>query len=184
MAISLLAMSRLFQESFILGEATSSHFFGVITLLPQLLFQSSCIFRASAFFDQLLFQNNYHFFAAVIFSEQLLFQSKTSTEQLPLGKKKFFGEATFRNSYLFWRRNCLEWRYLQKSCYFFEAGTSAQHQLFQKSYILGEKKQFFRKAIFRITHFFGELRFYSSYFFKRRYLLQQQPFQKSCFFAT
>ena len=159
MAISLLAMSRLFQESFILGEATSSHFFGVITLLPQLLFQSSCIFRASAFFDQLLFQNNYHFFAAVIFSEQLLFQSKTSTEQLPLGKKKFFGEATFRNSYLFWRRNCLEWRYLQKSCYFFEAGTSAQHQLFQKSYILGEKKQFFRKAIFRITHFFWRATF-------------------------
>ena len=91
-------MLRLFQDSFIFEEATSSYFFRVITLTQQLLFRSSYFFRSSTFFDELLFQNS-HFFAAVIFSEQLLFQSETPTEPL-LENRKFFRVVTFWNSYL------------------------------------------------------------------------------------
>ena len=91
-------MLRLFQDSFIFEEATSSYFFRVITLTQQLLFRSSYFFRSSTFFDELLFQNS-HFFAEVIFPEQLLFQSETSTEP-PLENRKFFRVVTFWNSYL------------------------------------------------------------------------------------
>ena len=40
----------------------------------------------------------------------------------------------------------------------FEAGTSAQHQFFQKNYIF-EKSKLFRKVAFRITHFFWRATF-------------------------
>ena len=142
-------MLRLFQGSFIFGEATSSQFFRLVLSTQQLPFQSSCFFRAFAFLT---------------------------------------------SSFLL---------YLQKS-YFFEAGTSAQHQLFQKSYIL-EKCAFFRKAIFCITHFFRkatflerllfqDVMFYSTYLSKRATFLQHNfseqllfyniIFQNSYFFTT
>ena len=54
-------MLRLFQNSFISGEVTYSHFFRVTTSTRQLLFRSSYFFRAAAFFELLLFQNC-HFF--------------------------------------------------------------------------------------------------------------------------
>ena len=174
-------MLRLFQDSFIFEEATSSYFFRVITLTQQLLFRSSYFFRSSTFFDELLFQNS-HFFAGVIFSEQLLFQSETPTEP-PLENRKFFRVVTFWNSYL-------SGGGIQKR-YFFEAGT--QHQMFQKSYI-SKKNEFFRKAISRIIHFFLEsylfrpatfskdVIFSSSYLFRRDMFLQHAfseklPFQ-------
>ena len=89
----------------------------------------------------------------------------------------------------FWWRNCLEWRYLQKSC-FFEAGTSAQYQLFQKSYILKKKWIFQKRNIphylpFQESHLFGvvtfskdvifyssNLYFFTTYFFTRITILQ------------
>ena len=93
-------MLPLFQDNFILVEATSSRFFRVTTSTQQLLFRGSsehCCF--------LLFQNS-HFFAGVIFSEQLLFRSENSTEQPLLENRKFFTALTFRNS-SFFRKTCL-----------------------------------------------------------------------------
>ena len=83
-------MLPLFQDNFILVEATSSHFFRVTTLTQQLLIRDSCFFP--------LFQNS-HFFAGVIFSEQLLFRSKNSTEQSLLENRNFFMGVTFRDSF-------------------------------------------------------------------------------------
>ena len=66
-------MLPLFQDKFILGEATSSHF---------LFLRNSCFFSP--------------------FSEQLLFRrSETSTEQPLLDNRKFFIAVTFRNSFFF-----------------------------------------------------------------------------------
>ena len=96
-------MLPLFQDNFILVEPTSSHFFQATTSTQQLLFRDSYFFRTAVV--SLLFQNS-HFFAGITFSEQLLFQSKNSTEQPFLENKKFFTAVTFRNGFFF-RRNCL-----------------------------------------------------------------------------
>ena len=83
-------MLRLFRDSFIFGEAISSHIFRVVTSTQQ----NSYFFRVAVSSEHLLF-------LTVIFSEQLLFQGETSTEQPPLENRKFFRVATFRSSYLF-----------------------------------------------------------------------------------
>ena len=149
------------------------HYFTTST--QQLHFRSNYFFRAAVFF--LLFQNS-HFFRAVIFLEQLLFQSENSTEQPLLENKKFFKAVTSRNSYFSLFR-----LKISKKSYFFKAGTHAQYQLFQKSYIL-EKPNFSEKQYSLLPTFSGELPFQSGYFFKSRYLLQQLLFQKSYIFIT
>ena len=122
-------MLPLFQVNFILVKATSSHFFRVtsltVTFSGQLFLQNSCCF--------LLFQNS-HFLVGVIFSEWLLFRSENPIEQPLLESRKFSTAVTFRNSYFFSEE--LLKIYISKKSYFFKAGTSAQHQFFQKSYIL------------------------------------------------
>ena len=70
-------MLRLFQDNFIFGEATFSHFFRVTTATQQLHF------RNKYFSEQLFF---------------LLFQNKDSTEQPFFENKKFFMAVTFWNS--------------------------------------------------------------------------------------
>ena len=74
MAISLLAYLRLFQGSFIFGEATSSNFFNYFDITVTL---SEDLFLH----EQLGFLRNSVFLAAVLFSEYLIFRSETSTEQ-------------------------------------------------------------------------------------------------------
>ena len=132
-------MLPLFKDNFILGEATSSHFFRVTTSIQHLLFRSSYFFRAAAFFSfsravtfsqELFFQNSFFFGAKLLQSNHFL-RIGSSLRQL------LFGIA------IFFRRNCLGEIYLKKS-YLFKAGTSAQHQPFQKSYIL-EKADFLVK---------------------------------------
>ena len=59
-------MLPLFQGNFILGEATSSHFFRVTTSTQQLLFRDSYFFRTAAVFP---------FFRTVTFSQELFFQN-------------------------------------------------------------------------------------------------------------
>ena len=173
MAISLLAYVAIFSDSFIFGKATSSQFLRVtfFKVSQELLFRSSSFFRADAFFEELLFQTVtffQHFFPQNIYllRAKLLPKNQTlrtgnSLMQLP------FRTATHR-------------RHLQKS-YFFEADSSAQHQLFQKKQDF-EKGYFFRKAKFRITYFFRRTAFlipfssiatfYSSYIFRRASFLQ------------
>ena len=73
---------RLFQDSFVFGEATSSHFFRVTNLTQQLLSRSSYLFRTAAFlrsssfrtvaFSQLLFQSSLFFRAKLLQSSQFL----------------------------------------------------------------------------------------------------------------
>ena len=152
-------IQRFFRVNF--GEVHTS----LTTSTQRLLFRSIYFFRAAAFYKELRFRSS-HFLAAVIFfSEYLIFKDETSTEQPLCENRKFFKAVTSRNSYFFggviaqnkdnYRRAPL-----------IEAGTSAQHQLLQKSYI-------FEKPAFP-----GEISFWSGHFFKRCYLLQQQPFQK------
>ena len=67
---------RLFQNSFIFGEASSSHFFRATTSAQQLLFRSSYFFRTAAFFEELLFLEqsfirSSYFFRVAYFSENL-----------------------------------------------------------------------------------------------------------------
>ena len=123
-------MLPLFQDNFILGEATSSHFFRITTSTQQLLLRSSYFLRTAAFFSfcravtfsqEFFFQNSF-FFGATLLQCRHFLKIGSSLRQL------LFGAA------IFFRRNCLGLRYLKKS-YFFKAGTSVQHQPFQKSYI-------------------------------------------------
>ena len=172
-------MLPLFQNNFVLVETTSSHFFRVTTSTQQLLFPGSYFFRTApvfsffrtvTFWQELFFQNSFFFGAKI-----LLFQSSHFLRKGSSLRQLHFGVA------IFFRRNCLGWRYLRKS-YFFKAGTSAQHQPFQKSYNL-EKTDFFRKSISALPTFSGELSFrastfskdatfYSSYFSRRATILQ------------
>ena len=133
-------------------------FFRVITSTQQLLFWSSCFFRASAFFLTSSFFQNNHFFAAAIFFRIATFSEWNFYRTATTWVQDVLYGSYFSEQLPFWRRNCLDWRYLQKS-YFFEAVTSAKHQLFQKSYIL-EKKRIFQKINMRhYTFFSGELTF-------------------------
>ena len=119
------------------SEQLLLHNFKTTVPFSELLFvQSSC------FFEELRFQNN-HVLAAVIFSEYKLFRSETSTKQPLFENRKFsvgqllLGTATFLAEELFRVKSS-----------FFKAGASAQHQLFQESYV-------FRKANFseNILHY-------------------------------
>ena len=71
-------MLQLFQDNFILVEATS-HFFRVTTSTQQLLFRGSYFFRTAAFFP---------FFRTVTFSQELFFQ-----------KSFFFGAKILQSSH-------------------------------------------------------------------------------------
>ena len=126
-------MSRLFRNSFIFGEASSSHFFMVTTLTKQLFFRSSYFFRSSCLLKEFLFQNS-HFFTAVIFSEQLLFQSKTFTEQpltgSSLGQLLFeIGIVYNKNIYI---RATFSKQVLLHSISFFRRATFWKMIVFQK----------------------------------------------------
>ena len=63
-----------------------------------------------------------------------------------------------------------------------EAGTSAQHQLFQKSHIF-EKPTFPESYLFRVANFSKDFTFYSSNLF-RRAIFHSILFQKSCYFIA
>ena len=101
----------------------------------------------------------------------LIFRKQTSIEQSLCQNRKFFRVVTFRDSYFF-GGVIAQNKDIYRRTPLIEAGTSAQHQLFQKSFI-------FEKPTFP-----GELPFQGCHFFKRRYFLQQQPFLKGYFLTT
>ena len=114
-------MLRLFQNSFIFGEATYSHFFRVTTLTQQLLFRSMYFLRAAAFLrssffleqslfsKQLSFQNSYfsrakhllsgHFLRIESSSWQLLFRTATILAVVLFKIKISTEELLFRSRY-------------------------------------------------------------------------------------
>ena len=119
------------RKSYFFPPFQSNLFQSITTVIfsEQLFLQSSCFFWGASFFrtvtfsQHCYFQNNY-FFRATLLPRNHTLRIGKSLVQLP------FGTASHRI-------------YLQRS-YFFEADSSAQHQLFQK---IG-------KAIFRLTYFF------------------------------
>ena len=98
-------MLPLFQDRFIFGEATSSHFFRVIISIQQLIFRSSYFFRETAFLGSpfpeeslicsifLFFQSIYFFRVKLLASShflrivQLLFETATFLAEDLLGIK-------------------------------------------------------------------------------------------------
>ena len=164
-------MLRRFQDSFIFGEATSSHFFRVSST-QKLLFGSSYFFRAATFLRS-------SFFRTVTFSQQLVFSE--SAEQPFLENRKFFTGVTFWNSYPF-GGGIIQNKDIQGK-------TAFSKQVLLHSINFFRKARFWEILIFHksnIPHyllFYGELPFQSGCRFKRCYLVQQLPFQKGYFFS-
>ena len=122
-------------------------------------------------FSQHISQNSY-FFRAKLLPRNHTLRIGNSHVQLP------FGTATHR-------------RYLQKS-YFFEADSSPQHQVFQKSKSL-EKATFSEKQDSAFPTLSGELTFLCFFHkslpsiattFSEELLFYKVPFQKSCYFTA
>ena len=112
-------MLPLFQDNFILGEATSSRFFRETTSIQQLLFWSSYFFRTAAFFSflrtvtfsqELVFQNSFFFRAKLLQSshlrnplrqlffiskKELRFQSRYFCTASTFSEKQYSGLPTF-----------------------------------------------------------------------------------------
>ena len=96
-------MLPLFQDNFVLREATSSHFFRVATSTQQLLFRDSYFFRTAAFFP---------FFRTVTFSQELFFQNSFFFGVKLLQSRHFLRIRSFLRQLLFGtatlsKRNCL-----------------------------------------------------------------------------
>ena len=93
-------MLQLFQNSFIYGEATSSHFFRVTTSTQQLLFRSSYFFIAAAFWgapfsEQSLLSKQFFFFRIATFSEINLQRVGTFWEKEVLQSSYFLEQLPF-----------------------------------------------------------------------------------------
>ena len=182
------------QDSFIFGEATSTHFFQVTISTQQLFsncFWSSFFFRAVAFFwgatfsEQALFCISYFFRIAT-------FQSKRSTEQALLENRNFFRTVTFRNSYLFggefvknkdiYRSATFSKQVLPHTINFSWRATFWKKVIFQKSniphYLLLAESY-----LFRVANFSKDTTFYSSYLF-RKATIYNILFQKSYYFTA
>ena len=135
------------------------------------------MFRTAAVFS---------FFRTVTFSQELFFQ-----------KSVVFGVKILQNSH-FLRTGSSYGRYFLEQLFFLEEllriKLYKKELLFQSRHfctastfsekLRSGKKRFFRKSIYGIPTFSGELSFQSNCFFKRRYLLQKLPFEKSYFFTT
>ena len=147
-------MLRLCQDSFIFGEATSSHFFRVTSLTQYLLFWSRYFFRASAFLEELSFQNtllrNSYFFRVANFLIEVPLKCSWSAG-IPSCESIIAQSRIIDKVYLIsWLREALE-PPLFKDRYFFKAVI-----LFRKSYFY-QRCCFFRTAHFRLlTSFLSE----------------------------
>ena len=113
-------MKRLYQDSFIFGETTSSHFSRVAALKQKLLFRGSYFFRGATFFEELPFseqlplysshfsQNSYFFRAKHLQSSYFL-RKGSSLGQILFGTPIFLVEKLIRikkfsEEVLFWNR--------------------------------------------------------------------------------
>ena len=120
---------------------TTVSFFERLFFSVQLLCFRSTFFRTVTSLQQLFFQNSY-FFRAKLLLYRHFFRAGSFLGQLLFRTAAFLAEELFRI-------------YLQKS---YQTATSAEQQLFQKSYIL-EKINFSQKQYPALTTFSGELPF-------------------------
>ena len=122
-----------FQDNFILGEATSSHFFRVTTSTQQSLFRSSYFFRTAAFFSffrtvtfsQELFSQKSFFFRAKLLQSSHFFRIGSSLQQLLFGTAIFLEEL--------FRIKISKKELLFQSRYFCTASTFSEKLHFGKS---------------------------------------------------
>ena len=154
MPISLLAYLRLFQDSFVFGETTSSHFFRVTTSTQQLLFRSSYFFRAyllllrSSFSEQSLLRSSYFFQSSCFFRAKLLPNSHHLRIGSYLGQLPF-GTATFLEEILFGIMISTE-ELLFQSRHLCKASTFSEKLYFGEKLIF-QKINIFRSRFFLIT---------------------------------
>ena len=90
-------MLRLFQNSFIFGEVTSSRFF------RELLRHNSYFFGAGisserCFFEELFFQNNHFFRSSYFFQNSYFFRAKRLASSHFLRKQSSSGQLLFETS--------------------------------------------------------------------------------------
>ena len=135
-----------------------------------LLFSKSSFFRTFISSLQLFSQISYFF-------ETKLLRAPNSW------KWQIFRAVSFRNTYLFGGENVQSKDIQKRATFSKQVATSAQHQIFQKSYLL-ETANFTEKQYSTLPIFCGELPFQSGYFFKKAYFPQQLPFEKSYSFIT
>ena len=183
-------MLRLFQDSFIYGEATSSHRFREITSTQQLLFRSSCFFGASDFFwrDPFSGQSILHsscFFRIAIFSEWNVSPSSHHLRiESSLGQL-LFGTAAFLAKELFRKKISTE-ELVFRSRYFCTASTISEElhfvkkRIFQKSNI-PHYPLFLESYLFRAATFSKDVTFYSSYFLRGATYLQHNFLEELLF---
>ena len=98
-------MLPLFQDNFILGEATSSHFFRVTTSTQQLLSRSSYFFRTAAFLRSSFFRTVT--FSQLLFQNSFFFKTKILQSSLFLRIGSYLGQLVFETA-IFWQKNYLE----------------------------------------------------------------------------
>ena len=154
-------MLPLFQDNFILVEATSSHFFRVTTSTQQLLFRGSYYFRRGAVFS---------FFRTVTFSQELSFQNN------------FFFGAKFLQSSHFLRIESSLRQLLFRTAIFF-GGTVYDKDIYKRAtfskQVTLHKINLFRKATFWKKLIFQEINFCITYIFWRAFFLEQLFLQKT-----
>ena len=126
-------MLPLFQDNFILVEATSSHFFRVTTSTQQLLFRGSYLFRTAAVFSffrtftfsqELFFQNSFFFGAKILQSSHFL-RIGDSLRQLLFGTAFFLEELS--------RIKVSKKELLFQSSFFYTASTFSEKLRFGKN---------------------------------------------------
>ena len=126
-------MLPLFQDNFVLVEATSSPFFRVTTSTQQLIFRGRCFFRTAAVFS---FFRTFTFSQELFFQKSLLFGAKTlqSSHFLRIGsslRQLLFGIAIFSQE-LFRIKLCKK-ELLFQSRYFCTASTFSKRVRFGKN---------------------------------------------------
>ena len=145
-------MLPLFQDNFVLVEATSSPFFRVTTSTQQLIFRGRCFFRTAAVFS---FFRTFTFSQELFFQKSLLFGAKTlqSSHFLRIGsslRQLLFGIAIFSQE-LFRIKLCKK-ELLFQSRYFCTASTFSKRVRFGKNW-------FFRRSVSSLLTFSGGLSF-------------------------
>ena len=164
-------------DNFILGEATSSHFFRVNTSTQQLLFWGSYFFITAAFLSffrtvtfshELFFQNSFFFGAKLLESSHFL-RIGCSLRQLPFGTVIFFGGTVLDKG--IWKRATFSKQVLLQSIDLFRKATFWKKLIFQKSNI-PHYLHFLESCLFRATTLSKDATFYSSYLFRRATFLQ------------
>ena len=173
-----------FRRSYFFTYLQSSYF----DTTEQLLFQSSCFFRASTFFWQLSFQNSYFFRAKLL----------PSSHHLRIGSSLgylLFGTVTFLAKELFRIKICTEellfWsRYLCTASTISEELHFGKKRIFQKSNItvffwrvVFSESLLFQKTLSSIAATFSEeLLFYNILFQKSYHFTATLPFHSNTYY--